>query len=72
MLKLHIMDHTGHSMLEFTAEQKSEGFAMLEKLLAEGGKTLATRKTGESDYTVVKSPKQVQDEALLIPQRQGG
>lgn len=71
-MKVHIMDHTGHSTLEFTEDQKSEGFAMLERLLSEGGKTLATRKAGESDYTVVKNPSQVQDEALLIPQRQGG
>lgn len=71
-MKVHIMDATGHSTVEFTEEQKSEGYAMLERLLSEGGKVLATRKTGESDYRVVRDPSKVEDEALLIPQRQGG
>lgn len=71
-MKVCIMDATGHSTLEFTEEQKSEGLALLERLLAESGKVLATRKIGEADYRVVRDPSKVEDEALLIPQRWGG
>ena len=46
--------------------------AGLLKALTDGGHAAATRKTGESDYTVVKNFKDTQDETLFVPAMQGG
>jgi len=65
------MDHTGHSTLEFTAEQKADASAKFAELLAEK-KIVGTRKEGEMDYRKVKSFEQIEDEAIFTPARVGG
>ena len=71
MLKFHVMDHSGHSTIEFTSEQKAEAQAKFDELLAEK-KIVGTRKTGEQDYKAVKAFSELQDEAVFTPARQGG
>ena len=70
-MKFHIMDATGHSTIEFTAEQKAEAEAKF-KALIDGGKTAATRKAGATDYTVTRAFDPTADEALFIPHLKGG
>lgn len=70
-MRFQIMDFTGHSTIEFTAEQKAEAEAMFAKLLADGS-TAATRKAGATDYTVIRDPAKLQDETLFVPRMQGG
>jgi hypothetical protein len=70
-MKFNIMDQTGHTTLEFTAEQKAEAQATFDRLLAEG-KIAGTRKAGETDYQKVKSFDQLADETTFTPARQGG
>lgn len=70
-MKFYVMDHTGHSTIEFTAEQRAEADAKFKTLLEEG-KTAATRKVGAPDYAVIRDPGQVQDETLFIPHLKGG
>ena len=45
---------------------------MAKHFVTDGGHAAATRKTGESDYTVVKNFKDTQDETLFVPAMQGG
>lgn len=70
-MKFNVMDHTGHTTLEFTAEQKAEASAKFTELLAEG-KIAGTRKVGQTDYQKVKSFDQLEDETTFTPARQGG
>lgn len=70
-MKFYIMDYTGHSTIEFSAEQKAEADAKF-KALIEEGKTAATRKAGATDYAVIRDPGQVQDETLFLPHLKGG
>ena len=70
-MKFLIMDLSGHTTIEFTAEQKAEADAQFRALIGDG-KTAATRKAGATDYTVIRDPGQVQDETLFIPRLQGG
>lgn len=70
-MKFNVMDHTGHSTLEFTADQKAEAQKTFDALLAEG-KIAGTRKTGQTDYQKVKSFDQLEDETTFTPARQGG
>lgn len=70
-MKFNVMDHTGHSTLEFTADQKAEANATFDRLLAEG-KIAGTRKAGATDYQKVKSFDQLEDETTFTPARQGG
>ena len=71
MKLFQILDHTGHSTIEFTDEQKADAQAKFNQLIA-GKHTAATRKTSERDYHVVKDFKQTQDETMFIPQMVGG
>jgi hypothetical protein len=70
-MKFNVMDHTGHTTLEFTAEQKAEANATFDRLLTEG-KIAGTRKAGATDYQKVKSFDQLEDETTFTPARQGG
>ena len=70
-MKFYVMDHTGHSTLEFISEQKAEASGKFDALLAEG-KIAGTRKAGETDYQKVKSFDQLADETIFTPARQGG
>lgn len=74
MAKHMIMDHTGHSVVEYDLSndaQVAEAMARFEALIKEG-KTAATRKAGETDYSVIKRADQQQDETLFVPHMQGG
>ncbi len=70
-MKFNVMDHTGHTTLEFSADQKAEAQTKFDALLAEG-KIAGTRKLGETDYQKVKSFDQLADETIFTPARQGG
>lgn len=74
MAKHFVMDHTGHSTIEFDkldptqlkdANDRFEG-------LIKTGHVAATRKAGETDYKVIKRPRQEQDETLFVPHMRGG
>lgn len=74
MAKHFVMDHTGHSTIEF---DKLDPVALKEaakrfRALIDNGSVAATRKTGSTDYTVIKDPSQQQDETLFVPQMKGG
>ena len=66
-----IMDHTGHSTLEFTDDQRQE---INEKFLALHGQgmTAATRAKGQTDYQVTRDPADLKDETLFVPRLKGG
>jgi hypothetical protein len=70
-MKFYIPDHTGHSVMEFSSDQRAEADALFAKLLAEG-KTPATRRAGAHDYQVIRDPGQLQDETLFAPRYVGG
>jgi hypothetical protein len=70
-MKFYVMDHTGHSTVEFTEAQRGEAQAKFDELLAEG-KIAGTRKQGASDYQKVKSFDELQDETTFTPPRVGG
>ena len=70
-MKFFVMDHTGHSTLEFTEAQKADAQAKFDELLAEG-KIAGTRKEGAHDYQKVKSFDELSDETTFTPQRVGG
>jgi hypothetical protein len=75
MAKLSIMDHTGHSTVDFDkADTVSSEAAMARfaELVGDRKYTAATRKAGEHDYKVVRSFADVEDETLLKPPLQGG
>jgi hypothetical protein len=69
-----VMDHTGHSMVEFDksdAKQMDQAKALFDKLVSDHSR-VAQRKTGETDYVVSKSFDPEQDEALVVRPMQGG
>jgi hypothetical protein len=70
-MKFNILDHTGHSELHFTKNQTTKAMAKFEALIKQGS-TAATRKAGETDYTVTRSFDPTADETLFIPQMKGG
>jgi hypothetical protein len=70
-MKVQVMNHLGHETFEFTEAQRSEGLALLEKCLSDGG-VVATRESGSREYVAIKDPDQAQDENLAIPQLKGG
>jgi quinol monooxygenase YgiN len=70
-MKFAIMDYTGHTTMEFKAEQKAEAEELFAKLLADG-RTAATRETGKTDYTVIRDPAQISDETLFVQRLVGG
>ena len=75
MAKLSIMDHTGHSTVDFDKANAVSTEAAMARFaeLVDGAKyTAATRKAGAHDYDVIKRFDQVQDETLLMPPKQGG
>lgn len=74
MAKHFIMDYTGHSTVEFDKldpAQLKDSMDRFEALL-KNGHTAATRKAGETEYTVIKRPDQEQDETLFVPHMRGG
>lgn len=73
-MRFNIMDHTGHSTLDFDnldpAALKSAQ-DKFDELIASGHRA-ATRQPGDTDYQVVKSFDNLQDESLFVPQMKGG
>ena len=74
MRKHYLMDHTGHSTVEFDETSKTDLATALERFnqLTSTGHAAATRKAGERDYKVVKDFKDTQDETLFVPAMKGG
>jgi hypothetical protein len=74
-MKFFVMDHTGHSTIEFDPENTidtDEAMARFDQLVGEQKFTAATRKKGETEYRKIKSSGEIQDETLFIPALQGG
>lgn len=74
MSKHLVMSRSGHDVIEFdkaNPAEVEEAMARFEALIKEGH-TAATRKTGETDYTVIKDPNKQQDETLFVSPMQGG
>jgi hypothetical protein len=74
MAKHFVMDHTGHSTIEFDKldpTQLKEANERFEALI-KNGSIAATRKAGETDYKAIKKPSQEQDETLFVPHMRGG
>ena len=74
MAKHDIMDHTGHTTVEFDKADPAalkEAQERFDKLVAEHH-TAATRKAGEKDYTVVKAFDPTADETIFTLPRRGG
>lgn len=74
MPKHHIMDHTGHSTIEFDKANTVENRDAMKRFaeLTGSGHVAATRKTGAAEYTTIKNPDQDLDETLFVPQMHGG
>lgn len=70
-MRFNVMDHTGHSVIEFKPEETDAAMAKFAELTGEG-KTAASRKAGQSDYTVTKSFDPNADETVFITPKQGG
>jgi len=72
-MKFRIMDMTGHSEIDF-GESKADIDRAMEKFaeLVGKGHAPASRKNGESDYTVNRSFDPTADETLFVPAMQGG
>ncbi len=78
-MKFSIMDHSGHSVIDIddakangdTILSVADAMARFNALVGEG-KTAATRKAGQSDFTVTRSFDPTADETLFIPRMQGG
>ncbi len=74
MAKHFILDHTGHSMVEFDKLEPAQLKEANDRFeaLSKNGSIAATRKAGSTDYTVIKDPSQQQDETLFVPHMSGG
>ena len=75
MAKHFVMDHSGHSTIEFDASNTVDldaAMARFEALTKYRSCAAATRKAGETDYKVVKKFEDTQDETLFVPQLKGG
>ena len=70
-MKFQILDHTGHTTIDFDKSNVSEAMAKFNEIVA-AGPTAATRKAGDKDYTVTKSFDPTADETLFVPRMQGG
>ena len=74
MAKLEVIDHTGHTTIEFDKLDPAQKRAMQDKIaeVLDKGGVAATRKAGQKDYKVIRDPAQASDETLLSPQYRGG
>jgi len=70
-MKFHVMDHTGHSTIEFDKTQTKEAMEKFTELL-NSGHTAAIRNEGQRDYTVSRRLQQPADEVLFVPHLKGG
>jgi len=74
MAKHFLMDHTGHSTVEFDKLDPVELKAANDRFeaLIKNGSIAATREAGATEYEVIKRSSQQQDETLFVPQMRGG
>ncbi len=74
MTKHIVPDHSGHSTIEFDRANTVELGEAMERFeaLTKSGHAAATRKAGETDFTVVKKFEDTQDETLFARHMQGG
>jgi hypothetical protein len=75
MARHFVMDHSGHSTVEFDPRNTVELSAAMErfKALTGDGFTAAVRKEGERDYKVTRTFDPSADtETLFVPAMQGG
>lgn len=74
-MRFFIMDHTGHSTVEFDKANKVDldaAMAQFDDLVKNKKNIAATRTAGERDYIVTKSFDDLKDETLFRPQNVGG
>lgn len=74
-MKFEIMDHTGHSTVEFDKANKAEverAMKTFARLVGNGKMLAATREAGDKDYTVVRDFEDLKAETLFVPQMRGG
>lgn len=73
-MKFLVMDHTGHTTLEFDPSNTVDLDAAMKRFeaLTKSGHAAAVRKPGERDYTVIKSFDPAAEETLFAPPMQGG
>lgn len=75
MAKHLIMDHTGHSTIEFDRANQAERDAAMARfaaLVGEQKHLAATRSAGETDYAVIRRFEDERDETLFKPHNVGG
>lgn len=70
-MKFHILDHTGHTTVEFKPSETKEAMEKFAELIDEG-KRAGSRKEGQEDYTLTKSFDPTADEHVFIRPMQGG
>lgn len=70
-MRISIMDHTGHSTVEFKPQETDAAMAKLKALLGDGF-TIAGRNEGETDYVVTRDPDDTKTDWLAVPQMKGG
>jgi hypothetical protein len=71
--RLNIMDHTGHSTIDVADEAaRREAQATFDRLVGEQKYVAGTRKSGATDYRLIRSLGEADDEVLLHPQNFGG
>ena len=74
MAKMNIMDHTGHTAMEFDAKTKdgvSEAMERFNELVKEHKYTAAAR-VGDGQFKIIRSFDPTATEIILHPQLQGG
>jgi hypothetical protein len=73
-MRFNIMDHTGHSTLDFDKLDPAALKSAQDKFdeLISSGHRAATRDSGGTDYQVVKNFDELKDESLFVPQMKGG
>ena len=69
--KLQILDHTGHTTVEFDEANVAEAMAKFQALVKEAGYTAAV-KTGDGTHRVVREFDPTAEETLIIPRLKGG
>lgn len=75
MAKHEIMDHTGHSTIEFDKAKTADLDAAMkrfEELVGEKKMLAVTREPGDPHYTVAKTFRETKTETLFRPQMAGG
>jgi hypothetical protein len=70
MSMLQIMDHTGHTTIDFSKADNSEAMQKFNELIGKG--FTAAEKIGDGKFNVVRKFSPDADEIIMIPRLQGG